>query len=203
MSDGDEREADAHVLFQISQNMDVAEEARDQAEQRLRELGGGNVYVPPPTVLVTPSRKRGADESEDPSESQPANESRKKRRLARSRPREPVVIPPDVEVISISSDSEDQNSAFMLDATMQYGRRRRIYHPENHTSTCWRCPVRTCRRHSPEFGFRNHAYVERHLRNRHANELVYACISGCSIAFANGRAWERHHWDFHRDEVVR
>lgn len=203
MSHSHERDADPHSLFQISQNLNLEQAARDRAEQRLRELGGGNVHVPPPTVLVTPSKKRArdADLSEDPAGSQPASNDRKKRRIHKKRPRAPFVIPENVEIISVSSGSENGNSPLNLDATKQHERRRRIYHPDNHTSTCWRCPVRTCRRHNPEFGFRTNEFVERHIRNRHLDELIYPCISGCSISFRDGRAWERHHRVFHADEI--
>lgn len=203
MSDSRERNADPHSLFQISQNENLDEETRDQADQKLRELADGKVHVPPPTVLVTPSKKRARDDdtSEDPSESQSAKNDRKKRKVDENRPREPVVIPQGVEVVIISSDSENESSATTLSARRKCEPRKRIYHPDNHTSTYWRCPVSTCRRHSPECGFQNNAYVERHIRNRHAMDFVYPCISGCSIAFRNGREWERHHMDFHADEV--
>lgn len=203
MSDIHETVADPHSLFQISQNENLGEEARDQAEQRLRELGAGKVHVPPATVLVTPSQKRARDDdtSGDPSESQPANNDRKRRRVDKNRPRKPVAIPPSVKVIVISSDSENEISSATSNAKRQHEQRKRIYHPENHTSTYWRCPVGTCRRHSPEFSFQSNAYVERHIKNRHANAFVYPCISGCSIAFRNGRAWEKHHMIFHADEI--
>ncbi|KAI7773890.1 hypothetical protein LA080_009685 [Diaporthe eres] len=203
MSDSGERDADPHSLFQISQNENLDEEERDQAEQRLRELGGGKVYVPPPTVLVTPSKKRARDDgtSEDESESQPANNNRKKRKVDDNGSKKPVVIPPNVEVIVISSDSETESNSTTFNTRRQREQRKRLYHPENHTSTCWRCPVGTCRRHSLEFGFQNNAHVERYIRNRHADEFVYPCISGCSIAFRNGRTWEQHHIIFHADEI--
>lgn len=203
MSDSRERDADPHSLFQISQNENLDEEARDQAEKKLRELAGDKVHVPPPTVLATPSTKRARDEgtSEDSLESQPANNDRKKRRVDRNGPTKPLVIPPDAEVIVISSDSETESSSTTLNTKRQPEQRKRLYHPENHTSTYWRCPVSICRRHSPECGFQSNAYVERHIRNRHANQDVYPCISGCSIAFRNGREWERHHMDFHADEI--
>lgn len=202
MSDSPERDADPHSLFQISQNENLDEEARDQAAQRLRELSSSKVHVPPPTVLVTPSKKRVRDDdtTEDPSESQPANNDRKKRKVDENGPRKPLVIPPSAEVIVISSDSESESSSTTFNAIRQREQRKRIYHPENHTSTYWRCPVSTCRRHNPEFGFQNNAHVERHIRNRHADQSVYPCISGCSLAFNNERAWERHHIIFHSDE---
>lgn len=199
MNDSREREADPHSLFQISQNRDLEEEARDQAEQRLRELSRGHVHVPPPAVLVTPSQKRTTG---DPSKRRHVSTDRRKHRVSKNRNRKPVVIPDNVEIIVISSGSENEDSPVQLNATRQHERRRRIYHPENHTDTFWRCPVSTCRRNSPEFGFQKNSYVERHIRNRHADELVYPCISGCSIAFGNERAWERHHWEFHADEMV-
>lgn len=203
MSDSREREADPHSLFQISQNEKLDEEVRDQADKWLRELAGGNVHVPPPTVLVTPSKKRARDDgtSGDPPESQPANNNRKKRKVDDNGPRKPVVIPTDVEVIVISSDSETESNSTTFNTRRQHEQRKRLYHPENHTSTYWRCPVGTCRRHSPEFGFQNNAHVEHHIRNPHADEFVYPCISGCSIAFRNERAWEKHHIIFHTDEI--
>lgn len=203
MSESRDR-ADPHSLFQISQNLELDEEAREQAEQRLRELSGGHVHVPPPTVLVTPSQSRARDigTNGDSSKRQQASADRRKDRVSKNRKRKPVVIPDNVEIIFISSASENEHSPVQTNETTQHVPRRRIYHPENHTNTCWRCPVSTCIRHSPEFGFQKNVHVERHIRNRHANEFVYTCISGCSLAFRTGRAWERHHWDFHADEVI-
>lgn len=207
-----ERNADPHSLFFTSQNKNLPEEERERAQQGLRELSAGSVYVPPPTVLVMPSqeRARGLVTSETSPESQPrkaphtssveSNMGRMKPRVAKNRPRKPLEIPSNVEIIVISSDSEDESSSFKL-AVRKSHVRRRIYHPQNHTSEAWRCPVSTCVRHNPISGFENHACVEQHIRNRHANQYVYPCINGCSIAFRNGRDWERHHHDFHADEV--
>lgn len=207
-----ERNVDPHTLFFTSQNKNLPEEERERAQQGLRELSAGCVYVPPPTVLVIPSheRARGLVTSENTPEDQPrkepntssveSNKGRMKPRVAKNRPRKPVEIPSNVEIIVISSDSETESSSFKLAARKSHVRRR-IYHPQNHTSETWRCPVSTCLRHDPKFGFENNAYVERHIRNRHENDFVYPCISGCSIAFRNGRDWERHHRDFHADEV--
>lgn len=212
MGKNGERNADPHTLFLISQNEDLPEEERERAQQGLRELSAGSVYVPPPTVLVMPSQERARclETSENTQDDEPrkkpnnspvdANKGRRKPRVAKNRPRKPVEIPANVEIIVVSSDSENGSSPVKL-AVRKSHVRRRIYHPQNHTSEAWRCPVSTCPRHDPKFGFQNNAYVERHIRNRHANDFVYPCISGCSIAFRNGRDWERHHRDFHADEV--
>lgn len=212
MNENSGRNAYLHSLFFTSQNEDLQEEEREQARQGLRELSAGHVHVPLPTVLVTPSQ--GLTQSPDISQDTPqdqastaqnppteqAHPGRRKARVTKNRPRKPVVIPSNVEIIVLSSDSENESSSVKL-AIRKLQIRRRIYHPQNHTSTAWRCPVSTCTRHNPEFGFQNNAYVERHIRNRHANESVYPCISGCSIAFGNGREWERHHRTFHADEI--
>lgn len=211
MSDSCDRDVDPHSLFQISQNEKLGEETRDWAAQRLRELSAGSVHVPPSTALATPSQEGGEDigTNGDPTESQPTNYDRRKTRVSKNRPRVPVTIPENVEIIVISSDSEGERiklegerSLVNLNPARQHGRRRRIYHPDTHTNTCWRCPVITCRRHNPDFGFQKNAYVKRHIRNRHANQLVYACIVGCSVAFSNERAWERHHRLLHADEII-
>lgn len=210
MSDSHGRDDDPHVLFFISQNMDLEEETREQAEQGLRDLGGGSVHVPSPSN----KRARDVEASEGPSESQPSKKPKpspeqadddgretSKIAAAKDRPRIPVTIPSDVEIIVISDDSDNGSSSVTSAATRQRRAPRRIYHPDNHTSTSWRCPVGACRRNSPELGFKNNSYVERHIRNRHAEEFVYRCISGCSITFRDGWAWEKHHRVFHDDEM--
>lgn len=211
MSDRPDRDADPHSLFQISQNLKLDQDARDRAEQKLKELSAGNVHVPLPAVLAVPSQERGEDSGTygDPTESGPANDDRWKIRVTKNRPRIPVVIPENAEIIVVSSDSEGERiklegegSPVKLNSVRQHGRRRRIYHPDNHTKTSWRCPVSTCRRHDTDFGFQKHVYVKRHIRNRHARHLVYPCISGCSVAFRDERAWERHHRLIHADEII-
>lgn len=211
MSNRPDRDADPHSLFQISQNLKLDQDARDRAEQRLKELSAGNVHVPVPAVLAVPSQERGDDGGAhgDPTESRPANNDRWKTKVTKNRPRIPVVIPENVEIIVISSDSEGEriklegeSSPVKVISARQHGRRRRIYHPQNHTKTSWRCPVSTCRRHDPDFGFQKNSYVKRHIRNRHPRQLVYQCISGCSVAFRDERAWERHHRLIHADEII-
>lgn len=212
MNDDREKSPDVHLLFFTSQNENLQEAERQQAEQGLRELSAGYVYVPPPTVQVTSSQRpsHSLDENQRTPEDQASNETsptsaqansgrRRKKRVTKNRPRKPIVIPANAEIIVLSSDSEEEPNSVRF-ALRKQQIRPRIYHPQSHTSTSWHCPVTTCRRHNPEFGFEKHAYVERHLRNRHANELVYPCIRGCSVAFSNGREWEKHHLSLHADE---
>jgi hypothetical protein len=202
---------DPHDLFFTSQNERLEHAIRDQAEQELQLLSFGYVHVPPPTVQVTAPENLAPnfDESQGTAGGQASSNasgptagqsttSRRKGRIKKNRPRRPLVIPPGAEIIIISSDSERESGPVKL-AIWKPRVRRPIYHPKNHTSDAWRCPVTRCTRHDPEFGFPNNAQVERHLRNRHPNELVYPCISGCSNVFENGREWARHHRDFHAE----
>lgn len=213
MNDNRERSTSLHSLFFTSQNEGIQEAERKQAEQGLRELSAGHVYAPPPTVPAQSPREPSNDL--DDCQGIPKDQARKessltqgqgkigtrKARVTKNRPRKPLVIPSNVEIIILSSDSEEEPHSVKL-ALKKHIIHTPIYHPQSHTSTSWRCPAAICRRHNPEFGFQNHAYVERHISNRHANELVYPCISGCSLVFSNGREWERHHRSFHADEVA-
>lgn len=216
MIESGERHSDPHYLFFTSQNLKLDEETRQWTEEGLRELAGGNVHIPP-AMSVVPSKKRvrGPDTSENgsesplskkskPSSSQPVNSIKQTAAstAAEHSTKTHVEIPENAEIIVISDSTNDGNTPVKATAKKQHNQRRRLYHPESHTSTCWRCPVDTCRRHDPDFGFQDGTLVERHIKNRHGDGFVYLCISGCTISFKDGRAWEKHHWEFHGDELL-
>ncbi|KAL1864608.1 hypothetical protein Daus18300_007625 [Diaporthe australafricana] len=127
-SGGDERGADPHLLFFASQNKDADEETRQQTVEKLRELGAGNVHVPPP-VPVIPSKKRVRDDTGE-TESQPHKKSKQSTSgESASQPtiesQEPATltvtgdvskaprdrtVPANAEIIVISDNSDDGNT---------------------------------------------------------------------------------------------